>query len=304
MPDTVSSVPQPPATPAIVGGLRDLADRYDGLILDLWGVLHDGVAPFPGAVDCLRHLSEAGKRIVLLSNAPRRADAVIERMTEIGIPPGLYHHVMSSGEDAWRHLQHPDGDPFYEALGPRCYQIRSPRETGMLDGSRFVPADRVEEADFILNTGPWAWEATVADYADVLNAARARDLPMICANPDLVVMHGGRTVMCAGALAQHYEEVLGGRVRWHGKPHPPIYETCFDLLGVADRRRILAVGDSLRTDITGANRVGIDGLLVAGGIHREEFGVAEGAIPDRDRLAAAIAQQHARPVAVVPHFVW
>jgi ribonucleotide monophosphatase NagD (HAD superfamily) len=126
---------------------------------------------------------------------------------------------------------------------------------------------------------------------------------MVCANPDLVVMHQGRMAFCAGAIAQRYE-TLGGRVRWHGKPFPSVYETCFGLLGIADRRRTLAVGDSLRTDIAGANGAGIDSVLVAGGIHAEEFGLNPGQHPDRARLEAAIAASGHRPQAAIAHFVW
>jgi ribonucleotide monophosphatase NagD (HAD superfamily) len=116
-------------------------------------------------------------------------------------------------------------------------------------------------------------------------------------------MHQNHRAICAGALAQRYEE-MGGRVRWHGKPFAPVYETCFALLGIADRRRILAVGDSLRTDIAGAATVGIDSVLVAGGIHGEEFGIAEHEVPDLERLAAGVAASGHRPNAVIARFRW
>jgi HAD superfamily hydrolase (TIGR01459 family) len=291
-----------PRLPAHVAGLRTLAADYDGFILDLWGVLHDGFKPFPGVVAGLERLIESGKRVVILSNAPRRAHEVIARLTEIGIRPGLYHHVMSSGEEAWQHLARRD-DPFYAALGRRCYHIGPPRDDGMLADLGLTRIAEIEAAEFILNTGPWGWEETVGHYEARLQAARARDLPMVCANPDLVVSHGGRLVICAGSLAQRYEE-LGGRVRWHGKPHPSVYHTCLALLEVPDRRRILAVGDSLRTDIAGANGAGIASLLVAGGIHAEEFGLGEGGVPDAARLAAAIAASGHAPDYVMPRFAW
>jgi ribonucleotide monophosphatase NagD (HAD superfamily) len=126
---------------------------------------------------------------------------------------------------------------------------------------------------------------------------------MVCANPDLVVVHTGRLMICAGTLADLYEK-MGGRVAWHGKPHPPVYERCFESLGITDRRRILAVGDSLRTDIAGANAVGIDALLVAGGIHAEEFGVREGEIPDRARMRLAIDSSGHRPAYVLSRLMW
>jgi HAD superfamily hydrolase (TIGR01459 family) len=289
-------------TPAILSGIGAIAQSYDGLILDLWGVLHDGTAPFPGVLDALARLNAAGKRICILSNAPRRVSEVVQRLSEIGIAPDFYHHAMSSGEEAWQHLARRD-DPFYAALGRRCYHIGPPRDEGMLVGLDLDPTESIAVADFILNTGPWGWDETVAAYEERLGAARARDLPMVCANPDLIVMHGGRSVICAGALAQRYE-TLGGRVRWHGKPFRSVYETCFGLLEITDRRRILAIGDSLRTDIAGANGVGIDSLLVAGGIHSEEFGLREGELPDPERLAAGIAASGHVPTAVIPRLVW
>jgi HAD superfamily hydrolase (TIGR01459 family) len=283
----------------VIEGMRELAPRYDGFILDLWGVVHDGVAPFPGVLDCMERLIGAGKRLVLLSNAPRRADDVVRRIEKIGVPRRLYHAVMSSGEEAWQHLSRRE-EPFYAALGRRCLHIGSERDLDMREGLDLDWVDTAEAADFILNTGPAPTEET-HDYAPLLHAARERDLPMVCANPDLVVIHGDRPALCAGVIAEQYE-ALGGRVRWHGKPYPSVYDSCLGLLGVADRRRILAIGDSLRTDIAGAAGAGIDSLLVVSGIHAVEF-TRDGAL-DRDRIAAAIAESGTSPVGVTPGFAW
>lgn len=287
-----------------ISGVRTLASRYDGLILDLWGVIHDGVAPIPGAVDCLRFLIDAGKRIALLSNAPRRADDVIRRVTQIGVPQGTYHHVMSSGEEAWQHLRRRD-DPFYATLGRRCLHICSDRDLEIREGLDLEFLDSADEAQFILNTGPAGWDDTIEDYAPLLRACLARRLPMVCANPDLVVMHGVKLALCAGALAQWYEQ-QGGFVRWHGKPYRSVYDTCLSLLGIVDRSRILAVGDSLRTDIPGAAAAGIDSLFVTGGIHAGEFGMpgVPGRDPDLTRLDAVLAAGGHRPVAVASRFRW
>ena len=229
-----------------------------------------GSRPIPGAIDCLRSLIGKGKRIVLLSNAPRRADDVVRRITAVGVPCGLYHDVMSSGEEAWQCLSRRD-DPFYAALGRRCLHIGSERDLEIREGLDLEYVDAPEEAQFILNTGPAGWDDRIEDYEPLLRKALGRDLPMVCANPDLVVMRGSTLHLCAGALAKWYEEA-GGRVRWHGKPFRSVYDSCLRLLGIADRSRILAVGDSLRTDIAGAAGAGIDSLLIAGGIHAEEFG--------------------------------
>jgi HAD superfamily hydrolase (TIGR01459 family) len=284
----------------LIDGMRALAPSYDGFILDLWGVVHDGTAPFPGVLDCMEQLIGAGKRLVLLSNAPRRAEDVKRRIVVIGVPERLYHGVMSSGEEAWQCLFRRD-EPFYAALGRKCLHIGSDRDLEMREGLELSFVDAPEDADFILNTGPAQWHDTIETYAPALRAACGRGLPMVCANPDLVVIHGGKPALCAGALAEHYE-AIGGRVRWHGKPHPSVYDSCLGLLGISDRTRLLAIGDSLRTDIAGAANAGIDSLLIAGGVHAEEF--RSGGKLDLDRVAAAVRESGAEPIGVAERFVW
>jgi HAD superfamily hydrolase (TIGR01459 family) len=283
-----------------IDGMRALAPAYDGFILDLWGVVHDGTAPFPGVLDCMEKLIGAGKRLVLLSNAPRRADDVKRRIAVIGVPERLYHGVMSSGEEAWQHLYRRD-DPFYAELGRRCLHIGSDRDLEIREGLDLSLVDTPADADFILNTGPAGWEDSIEDYAPILHPARERGVPMVCANPDLVVIHGGRPALCAGALAEEYE-AIGGRVRWHGKPHASVYDSCLELLGIADRRRLLAIGDNLRTDIAGAANAGIDSLLIAGGVHAAEF--CPGGKLDLDRITAAIRESGTSPIGVAERFVW
>jgi len=280
----------------ILDGLRDIAAQYDGYVLDLWGVLFDGTRPTPHALATLAELRRLGKRTLILSNAPRRAHLVERRMNEIGIPKGLYDHVHSSGEETWQHLSKRDDD-FYAALGTACYHIGPVRDDNMVEGVGLRRVASVEDADFILNTGPGG-EEKLADFEPMLQAARRRDLKMVCANPDLVVAYGDKLFLCGGAIAQRYEE-LGGTVRWHGKPLPDVYETAFKLLGIADKRRILAVGDSIRTDIAGANAAGIDSLFVATGIHAEELSAIEPA-----RLAAAFGTHGENPTAVIDYFRW
>ncbi|MGA7862755.1 MAG: TIGR01459 family HAD-type hydrolase [Stellaceae bacterium] len=286
----------------LIAGLRELTPRYDGFILDLWGVIHDGVSPIPGAIDCLESLIYAGKRIVLLSNAPRRADDVVRRITALGIPSGLYHHVMSSGEEAWQCLKR-RGDPFYAALGRRCLHIGSERDLEIREGLDLEYVDAPEEAQFILNTGPAGWDDRIEDYEPLLCNALSRALPMVCANPDLVVLRGSTLHLCAGALANWYEDA-GGRVRWHGKPFRSVYDACLRLLGIEDRTRILAVGDSLRTDIAGAAGASIDSLLIAGGIHAEELGTTGARTPDLRRVEAALRESGYDPVGVAWSLCW
>ena len=284
-----------------ISGVREIAADYDGFVLDLWGVIHDGMQPYPGVADCLTALLDAGKRIALLSNAPRRADDIIRRITAIGVPLGLYHEVMSSGEEAWRHLKSRD-DPFYAGLGRKCLHICSDRDLEIRVGLDLDYVERAEDAEFILNTGPAGWEDTIEDYAPILAAGRERGLKMVCANPDLMVNHGAQLALCAGALAEYYE-TIGGEVRWHGKPYPSVYTSCLKLLGIDDNSRILAVGDSLRTDIAGANAAGLDSLLIAGqGIHVDEF--APRGNLDLARIGAAAKTAGVSPTMTAARFVW
>ncbi|MEE3626057.1 TIGR01459 family HAD-type hydrolase [Nitrospirillum sp. BR 11752] len=272
-------------------GLSHLADRYDGFILDLWGVVHDGIAPYPGVPECLKTLRARGKRVCLLSNAPRRVDAAADRLTEMGLTPDHYDALLTSGEATHDALRDPP-DAWHAALGPTLLHIGPDRDAGVyLDLPGRIKVDRPEDADFVLNTGIVDFSESLADYEPILAACAALKLPMVCANPDLVVHVGPQLVICAGELARRYEE-LGGDVRQHGKPYPGVYARCFDLLGDIPRQRILAVGDSLRTDMAGANAAGIDGLLITGGIHREELGVADplADLPDLDRLAEIAAR--------------
>jgi HAD superfamily hydrolase (TIGR01459 family) len=286
----------------LIAGIGEVAPHYDGFIVDLWGVVHDGVAPLPGAVACLDALIAAGKRVVLLSNAPRRADDVVRRIAALGVMPGSYHAVMSSGEEAWQCLHRRD-DPFYRTLGRRCLHIGSDRDLEIRVGLELDFVDKPEAARFILNTGPAGWDDTTEDYEPLLRRALACRLPMVCANPDLVVMHGAKLALCAGALAQWYA-AAGGLVRWHGKPYPSVYEACLVRLGIGERGRLLAIGDSLRTDIAGAAAAGIDSLLVAGGIHAQEFGMGDDLGPDLGLVAAALRAGPYHPAAIARRFTW
>jgi len=282
-------------------GLSALAGEYDAFIVDLWGVLHDGVRAFPAAVDCLETLHAQGKRIVILSNAPRRAAVVRERNAELGIAARLCDAVVSSGEDAWRHL-HGRPDAWYRALGRHCFHLGPERDFGMRAGLDydFVAA---AAADFVLNTGALGPDDEAGDYDPMLRELAGRGLRMICANPDLEVVRGGRREICAGAVAARYE-ALGGEVRYHGKPHPEIYRACFAAVPQVPRARIAAIGDSLRTDIAGANAAGIDGIFVSGGLQGEELGVDAEGNADPARLRALCAEEGHWPKAALPALRW
>ncbi len=287
----------------VIAGLSRIAGAYEGVIVDLWGTLHDGLAPYPGAVEALERLLSAGARVAVLSNAPRRAGSVAQAMHGIGFPADAGYHVFTSGEEAWRAVAERPDD-WYRGFGRRCYHMGSARDRGMLDNPGLEPVAEIGAADFVLCTGLARPEETVDDYQAALTAAAGRGLPMVCANPDYVVMRGGTRELCAGALARHYEGALGGRVRWHGKPHASVYESCMALIGVADPARVIMIGDSLRTDVAGAAALGMATAFIPGGIHGDELGVAWGEVPPVARLQAAFEADGVRPTTILPAFAW
>jgi HAD superfamily hydrolase (TIGR01459 family) len=287
----------------LLPGFAPLAARFDGFILDLWGVVHDGVKPYPGAVDCLARLKQAGRRCVLLSNAPRRAGAAQAAMRAMGIADDLYAGILTSGEAVHIALRDRD-DAWFAALGARVFHLGPERDRNVIETLPLIRVESPAEAEFVLNTGPDDHQAgqAVEDFAPVLEACLAARLPMVCANPDLEVIRGGVRVICAGALAQRYG-AMGGEVRSLGKPDPAIYPRVFAMLGL-DPARVMAVGDALRTDIAGAAAVGIASAWVLGGIHAEELGVAEGTLPPPGVAEARAAEEGLAPEAVLPAFRW
>jgi HAD superfamily hydrolase (TIGR01459 family) len=247
-----------------MSGFGALAARYDGFIVDLWGVVHNGVRPYPGVLDCLGRLRAAGKPVVFLSNAPRRAASVGVGLAAMGIGAEFYSGIMSSGEAVHVALRDRLGE--FAALGRRFYHLGPERDRDIYAGLELEQVDSPAAAAFLLNTGPddllGAQDPEL--YAPVLAASLAAGLPMVCANPDLEVVRDGVRIICAGLLAEQYGQA-GGRVILRGKPDPAIYAPTLALLGTP-RARTLAVGDSLRTDIAGARAAGIDACWVLSGI--------------------------------------
>jgi HAD superfamily hydrolase (TIGR01459 family) len=283
-------------------GFAPLADRYDGFVLDLWGVIHDGVNAFPHAVDCLVRLREAGKRTLLLSNVPRPNDAAQALMRRMGIPDDLYTDILTSGEAVRRALLRPP-DLWWAELGTRVFHLGPERDRGVIEGLPLTKVVEPSEANFVLNTGPDDHRnpTDMAEFEAVLRDCAHHRLPMICANPDLQVIRGGVRVLCAGALARRYQE-LGGDVRSLGKPDPAIYQPVLQSLGLPVHR-VLAVGDALHTDIAGAAGVDLAACWVLGGIHADAL--ADGAGGYDPALTEALASDAAlAPIASVPRFAW
>lgn len=248
--------------PRLITGLSELAPAYDALICDVWGVIHDGHRAHPAAVEALIHFRKKHGPVVLLTNAPRRADSVAALCAGYGVPPDCYDAIVSSGEAARDALARES------AAGTLpLYYIGPDKDLPVMEGLD-LDLTGIVEARLAMCTGLLDdLTETPGDYAGRLAAMRARNLTMICANPDLVVHRGPKLCYCAGALAKEYEK-LGGTVVYYGKPHRPIYDAA--LAAAGNVKKPLAIGDGMFTDILGANRAGLDVLFIADGVHGEE----------------------------------
>lgn len=246
--------------------LNQLVSDYDAYIVDLWGVLHNGREAFPEAILALAELKLLKKKIILLSNSPRRVESSVLRLTELGILPEFYDLLYTSGEDCFQALEMPTNE-WYRQLGTKYFLLGPNKDKSMAQELSRTNVDSLDDADFVLVTGTNGWETDLNAYIPLLEKARKKNLPMVCANPDLTVFFESELVLCAGAIAQAYEE-MGGDVRYHGKPYSDIYTAILKEINIP-QARILAIGDSLRTDIKGAVQMKIDTLLVLSGIHSE-----------------------------------
>jgi HAD superfamily hydrolase (TIGR01459 family) len=287
-----------PSLPVFLDNFSALAPSYDVVLCDVWGVVHNGVAAFPSACEALTRFRAGGGSVVLITNAPRQNDVVIGLLDKLAVPHDAYDAVVSSGDVTREMIE--------RRRNERVFHIGPERDHSVFTGLdiRFTP---VEEADYAVCSGLYDdTRETPDDYRDILDRMLRRRLFMVCANPDLVVERGSTLVYCAGAIADLYEK-LGGEVLWAGKPHRPIYDAALAQAAQVRGRppssaRVLAIGDSIRTDLTGAHTVGIDCLFVTGGIHAEELGGRDN--PDVSTLAQMFALAGAKPVAVTPRLAW
>ncbi|TCU32573.1 TIGR01459 family HAD-type hydrolase [Rhizobium azibense] len=288
------------ARPTLLRGVSELSHAYDGFIVDLFGVVHNGETAFAGAIDCLAHLIARVKRVVLLSNSPRRKQEVSDHLLGIGISDALYGGLITSGELVFEALSGTEGGGRLQ-LGRRFYHM-GPRVLSKLmagTGKRAVPA--VNCADFVLVTGTLE-EQTLAEREALLHACHERRLPMICANPDVEVLIGDRRLECAGAIAARYE-AIGGKAWYFGKPHQQAYAKALSVLALPPSS-VVCIGDGLNTDVLGANRSGIDAVLVAGGIHKSKLRSHQHADIDWEQLDDLIFLHQAYPRFIINSLSW
>jgi HAD superfamily hydrolase (TIGR01459 family) len=282
-----------------VAGLGDLAEAYDVLLCDIWGVIHDGVAADPAACAALRQWAAERGPVVLISNSPRPSAEVVEQMDSLGVPQDAWSAIVTSGDVTRDLLGRRTPGPAFR-IGP---ERDDPLYAGL--GLEF---GALEDARFIACSGPNDDEVeTPEDYRAVLTRAASLGLEMICANPDFVVQRGDRLIYCGGALAQLYES-LGGVTIMAGKPHAPIYAKALDMArdlqgGSLDPGRILVIGDGLATDVAGANREGLDILFIANGVHGGAALFDHGKL-DAQALADLLAREGRKVQFALPALAW
>ena len=287
-----------PAPPPLIAGLSEIASGYTALICDVWGVIHNGVAAFPGAIEALTAFRRGGGRVCLVTNAPRPNAPIHEQLAQFGVPRDAYDDIVTSG-DVTRHLLATRGERSLVHIGPE-------RDLSLYDGLHLdLTADDAGEIICVTGLNDDTVE-TPEDYRDRLAALAARGLTLVCANPDIVVERGHQLIWCAGALAKLYEE-LGGRVEMLGKPFSPIYAEALTRLELAADRvvaksEILAIGDGLPTDVRGGVAQGIDVLFVTAGIHAADFGAPEA--PDMAKVASRLAREGLAARAAIPRLAW
>jgi HAD superfamily hydrolase (TIGR01459 family) len=286
------------SSPAFTSHFSTLAPAYDVVLCDVWGVVHNSVVAFADACDALTRFRQQDGTVVLITNAPRPSTVVMTILDGLKVPRVAYDAIVSSG-DVTRAV-------IAGRAGQRVFHVGPERDVPMFEGLD-APLAGVESADYVVCSGLFDdTTETPQDYAMLIAAMRARELPMVCANPDIVVERGETLVYCAGAIADAYA-AAGGSVLYAGKPYRPIYEQALAIAQRARGRaiepaRLLAIGDSVRTDLKGAAEFGIDCLFVTGGIHAEELGGRDR--PDALALGGIFAAAGLAPRAVMQRLIW
>lgn len=275
----------------MIDSLRLIANQYDIFLCDLWGVIHDGDELYPDVLHTLESLEAVGKKVFFLSNAPRLASSVSERMDAMGVSRRWYSGALTSGEAAVKWLNNQGKAKFGGAL----YYLGLEKDAPLLEKLAQPVVSTLADAEWVLNGNFVELGDSMSDVQPLLHEARERNLPMLCINPDMeVVKLDGTRIACAGAIAEAYEE-LGGKVEYIGKPHSLIYQYALETLGVGDTSRVAMIGDNILTDIRGGARAGLDTVLVLQGILKEG---------GEQKIAALIEQTGVSPTYAISGFCW
>ncbi len=248
-----------------VNSIKEIATQYDYFIFDVWGVIHDGSKTYEGAIEAISYLRKLGKKICFLSNAPRRAEKVEEALNKFGVTKDLYDFVMSSGEATFLSLKENQNLGF-KSFGKNYFYIGPKKDIDLLKGLDYQRSEAAESSDFVITTGFDHDESAINEKMSQILEAKKHDLPMICVNPDMIVVkQNGQEMNCAGLIAKEYKKI-GGNVIYYGKPYAAVYEATCASFKISNKAKILAIGDGLETDALGAKNFGIDCLFITGGI--------------------------------------
>lgn len=284
------------SVPQLIDGFGAIAADYDAVLCDIWGVLHNGRAPFAGVDDALEAYRRGGGKVLLLSNAPRPGASALKRLDALGNRRSSYDDILTSGDATRAKLNE------MAAQGQSCCHIGPEKDADLSAGLDIAMVD-LQDADVVLFSGMYDdMSETPQDYAPMLTEMQARGLPMICPNPDRTVMVGTTEIYCAGAVAELYEN-MGGSVIWMGKPYPVVYtraaQILTDMTGL-DAPRVLAIGDGPKTDIPGAQAAGIDALFISGGL----VGATGAKVDTPDDIAAILAAENTQARYAMRHLIW
>ena len=278
----------------LISGIKEISSNYSHFIFDVWGVIHDGTNAYPKAVEAIRFLRKQGKKICFLSNAPRRASKVADVLKKFGITPDLYDFILTSGEATFLNLQKNQHENF-KKFGQKYFYIGPQKDIDLLNGLNYQQAEEAAVADFVINTGFEDENSQLAEKLPQMLEAKKFNLPMICVNPDLIVVkQNGVEMICAGALAAEYQR-HGGEVFYFGKPFLAVYKMVCEIFGEGNKAKFLAIGDGLETDIRGANDFGIDSILISGGILANQLEIKFWQDPDMEKLTKICHQHQAIP---------
>jgi HAD superfamily hydrolase (TIGR01459 family) len=285
----------------LLKGLDEIIDNYQYFILDVWGVIHDGSSLYPDVLNTLKFLRNKNKQICFLSNAPRRAKVVEKVLNNFGITPNFYDFILSSGESSFIELYN-NQNQNYQIFGKKYFYIGPDKDLNLLDGLAYERVDSISKANFIINTGFDNENSTIDEKLAIAIEGINYKIPMLCINPDLIVVRqNGQQMICAGALAIEYEK-LGGHVYYFGKPFDIVYNLVLEKFSNTDKSKYIAIGDGIETDIKGANDFGIDNVLVSGGILAKELNIQYWQEPDELKLNKIFNKYNIFPNFVISTF--
>jgi HAD superfamily hydrolase (TIGR01459 family) len=283
-----------------IRGLRSLVNLFNVFIFDIWGTIYDGHKLFPETATVLEKLKKHDKKIIFLSNSPQLPIIVAKRLALLGVIKPHYDFIITSGGETnqqliksdWKEISVFKGSVF--ETGPNRFPDTLPKD-------KFPIAPSIYEADWVLNAGPDSPSDTLINYKNVLEIAKKRNLPMLCANPDKIVFHGSEKHLCAGGIAEYYESI-GGYSLSIGKPYPAVFERCINMATNIKKQEAVMIGDNLETDILGANNIGLQSLFVASGVHKLT-NKSENNIYHA-RLRVSQKKFGANPTYIIPNLRW